>query len=90
MLKVIAYLQKECDSQTKQILDEFRRSRDFNRKCQLVSSFMNQKSDAKLDPKELDLILSEVTLLNARTELYSRFVRRRVTVINTNINELNR
>lgn len=85
MLNVIEYLQKECDNQTRQILDEFRRSRDFARKNQLVSSFMNQKSETKLDPKDLDLILSEVTLLNARTELYSRFVRRRILVRESSI-----
>ena len=80
MLTVMEYLQKECDVQAKQIIEEFRKNRDFNRKVQLVSSFMNQKSDSKLDPKELDLVLSEMTLLNARSELYARFVRRRVLV----------
>lgn len=80
MLTVMEYLQKECDVQAKQIIEEFRKNRDFNRKVQLVSSFMNQKSESKLDPKELDLVLSEMTLLNARSELYARFVRRRVLV----------
>ena len=35
---------------------------------------------ARIDPKELDPLLAEVTLLNARAELYTRFVRRRVMV----------
>jgi hypothetical protein len=80
MLTVMEYLQKECDVQARQIIDDFRRSRDFNRKVNQVSSFMNSKAESKLNPKELDLVLSELTLLNARTELYSRFVRRRVVV----------
>jgi len=83
MLTVMEYLQKECDYESKQIFEEFRKNREFNRKVQLVSSFMNQKSDTKINPKELDLVLSEMTLLNARTELYSRFVRRRVMVRKT-------
>jgi len=81
MLSVMEYLQKECDFQSKQIVDEFRKQRDFPKKINVVSQYMNQKSEIKIDPKELDLLLSELTLLNARTELYARFVLRRVTVI---------
>jgi len=80
MLAVMENLQKECDYQTKQIVDEFRKHRDLIRKIHIVSQYMNQKSETKIDPKELDLVLSELTLLNARTELYARFVKRRVTV----------
>ncbi|CAG7837269.1 unnamed protein product [Allacma fusca] len=78
MLTVMEYLQKECDFESKQIIEEFRKNREFNKKIQLVASFMSNKSDNKIDPKDLDLVLSELTLLNARTELYARFVRRRV------------
>lgn len=35
---------------------------------------------SRLDPKELDVLLAEVTLLNTRAELYLRFVKRRVLV----------
>lgn len=80
MLSVMEYFQKECDFQSKQIIDEFRKNRDFNRKVQVVSAFLNQKSDTKIDAKEVDSVLNEMTLLNARTELYARFVRRRVMV----------
>lgn len=80
MLSVMEYLQKECDLQAKLIIDEFRKHRDFVRKIHIVTQYMNQKSETKIDPKELDLVLSELTLLNARTELYSRFVKKRVTV----------
>lgn len=81
MLSVMEYLEKECDVQSGLIIEEFRKQRDLNRKVSIVSAYMNnQKGDSKLDPKELDLILSELTLLNARTELYARFVRRRIVV----------
>ncbi|XP_035700546.1 conserved oligomeric Golgi complex subunit 4 isoform X2 [Folsomia candida] len=79
MLSVMEYIQKECDHQAKMIVDEFRKHRDFIRKIHIVTQYMNQKSETKIDPKELDLVLSELTLLNARTELYSRFVKKRVT-----------
>lgn len=79
MLSVMEFLQKECDSQSKQIIDDFRKNRDFIRKIHIVTQYMNQKSENKIDPKELDLVLSELTLLSARTELYARFVKKRVT-----------
>lgn len=80
MLSVMEYFQKECDYQSKLIIEEFRKHRDFNRKVQVVSAFLNQRSETKIDAKEVDSILNEMTLLNARTELYARFVRRRITV----------
>lgn len=81
MLSVMEYFQKECDCQSKMIIEEFKKHRDFNRRVQVVSAVLNQnRSEAKIDAKEVDSILNELTLLNARTELYARFVRRRVTV----------
>jgi len=85
MLTLMQYLQKECDSQSSQIIDEFRKHRDFDRKVQMVSSFMNSKSETKINPKDLDMVLHELTLLNARTELYARFVRKLVMVLNFTI-----
>ena len=32
------------------------------------------------DPRDLDTLLGELTLMNARAELYLRFIRRRVAV----------
>lgn len=32
------------------------------------------------DPRDLDTLLGELTLINARAELYLRFIRRRVSV----------
>lgn len=34
----------------------------------------------RLDPRELDVILSEIALISARAELYMRFMRRRALV----------
>lgn len=38
------------------------------------------KPTDKLDPKELDLLLGELTIMHSRAELYVRFIRRRVMV----------
>ena len=37
-------------------------------------------SNKRYDPRELDSLLRELVLMNARTELYTRFLKRRVTV----------
>lgn len=34
----------------------------------------------RIDPRELDVVLSEVALISARSELYMRFMRRRALV----------
>jgi len=34
----------------------------------------------RVDPKDVDVLLAEITLLNTRTELYTRFLRRRIYV----------
>ena len=40
---------------------------------------------SRLDPKDLDVLLSEIVLLNTRAELYLRFVRRRLVVSYVNV-----
>ena len=46
----------------------------------LGSSSSQGRQYGTLDPRELDALLGELTIMNARTELYLRFIRRRVTV----------
>lgn len=81
LFSVIEILQKECDRQVRKILDDFKTNRQFLKKANTVQQILknSHKSIEKLDPLELDVLLAEVTLLNTRTELYFRFIRRRVT-----------
>ncbi|XP_071496788.1 conserved oligomeric Golgi complex subunit 4-like [Diadema antillarum] len=85
LFTMIEYLQKECDRQAQKVINTFVEQRDFDRKAQQVQQSLSRsayKSSAvhdKLDPRDLDVLLAECTLLNARTELYLRFIRRRVT-----------
>ncbi|XP_049774280.1 conserved oligomeric Golgi complex subunit 4 isoform X2 [Schistocerca cancellata] len=89
LLTVVTYLQRECDRQTKHVITEFSRSRHLERKIQQVNDLMRSsiggtssniysKSLEKLDPKDLDLLLGELTIMHSRAELYVRFIRRRV------------
>ncbi|XP_048402250.2 conserved oligomeric Golgi complex subunit 4 isoform X3 [Stegostoma tigrinum] len=77
---LIKYLQVECDQQVEKVVDKFIQQRDYHRKFQRVqNSMMRSLTVDKIEPRELDTILAEVTLMNARAELYLRFLRRRIT-----------
>uniref|UniRef100_A0A4W3IYG8 Conserved oligomeric Golgi complex subunit 4 n=2 Tax=Callorhinchus milii TaxID=7868 RepID=A0A4W3IYG8_CALMI len=77
---LIKYLQVECDRQAEKVVDKFIQQRDYHRKFQQVqSSMMRSSAMDRIESRELDTILTEVTLMNARAELYLRFVKRRIT-----------
>ncbi|CAH2323868.1 conserved oligomeric Golgi complex subunit 4 [Pelobates cultripes] len=76
---LIRHLQAECDQQADKVVDKFIQQRDYHRKFQQVqNSMMRASSTEKIEPRDLDPILAEVTLMSARTELYLRFIKRRV------------
>ena len=64
---------------------EFSKYRHLEKIVQQVNEYMRSsnvysKQTDKLDPKELDLLLGELTIMHSRAELYVRFIRRRVMV----------
>ncbi|XP_015259094.1 PREDICTED: conserved oligomeric Golgi complex subunit 4 [Cyprinodon variegatus] len=76
---LITHLQQECDRQAQKIVDTFIKQRGYHNKFQVVQSSMIKSVPAeRIEPRELDPVLSEVTLMNARAELYLRFLRRRI------------
>uniref|UniRef100_A0A3P8NQ56 Conserved oligomeric Golgi complex subunit 4 n=1 Tax=Astatotilapia calliptera TaxID=8154 RepID=A0A3P8NQ56_ASTCA len=76
---LITHLQQECDRQAQKIVDSFIQQRGYHTKFQVVqSSMMKSVPGERIEPRELDPVLAEVTLMNARAELYLRFLRRRV------------
>ncbi|KAK3086090.1 hypothetical protein FSP39_013397 [Pinctada imbricata] len=80
LFTLMKILQTECDRQSRKIIEKFRHKRDFDRVVQQVqqdSVFHRPNATEKFDPKVLDVLLSEMVLLNTRTELYLRFFRRR-------------
>nr|CAD7409797.1 unnamed protein product [Timema poppensis] len=85
LISIIPHLQRECDRQTKKVLAEFSKHRQLDHKLQQVDDYYRGPVGVygkhpvdKLDPKELDLFLGELTIMHSRAELYVRFVRRRV------------
>ncbi|KAM9410263.1 conserved oligomeric Golgi complex subunit 4 [Pholidichthys leucotaenia] len=76
---LITHLQQECDRQAQKIVDKFIEQRGYQNKFQVVqSSMMKSVPGERIEPRELDPVLTEVTLMNARAELYLRFLRRRI------------
>ncbi|XP_008303929.1 conserved oligomeric Golgi complex subunit 4 [Stegastes partitus] len=76
---LITHLQQECDRQAQKIVDKFIQQRGYHNKFQIVqSSMMKSLPGERIEPRELDPVLAEVTLMNARAELYLRFLRRRM------------
>nr|XP_057944849.1 conserved oligomeric Golgi complex subunit 4 [Doryrhamphus excisus] len=76
---LITHLQQECDQQAQKIVDKFIQQRGYLNKFQVVqSSMMKSVPGEGIEPRELDPVLAEVTLMNARAELYLRFLRRRM------------
>lgn len=82
--KVVTLLQQECDKQSKLILTEFTKQRLLERRVSMVNEIERSASQTTasgiIDPKEIDILLGEVTIMHARYHLYLRFLRRRVTV----------
>ncbi|CAL1534730.1 unnamed protein product [Lymnaea stagnalis] len=79
LFPLLSILQKECDRQSRKIFENFKTHRDYSGKVRRVQQNLStvKTSMDKLDPKELDVLLSEMVLLSSRSELYLRFMRRR-------------
>uniref|UniRef100_A0A7E4V961 Conserved oligomeric Golgi complex subunit 4 n=1 Tax=Panagrellus redivivus TaxID=6233 RepID=A0A7E4V961_PANRE len=82
LLNLMEIIQIECDKQTTKVLDAFIKARQYEQKARQVRDYLRGSSNAanetKLDPIALDVLLSEVTILHTRSELYWRFLRRRL------------
>ncbi|XP_052818537.1 conserved oligomeric Golgi complex subunit 4-like [Mya arenaria] len=81
LFTLVKILQKECDRRTRKIIEQFKNKRDFDLRVQQVQQclmFHKQPATEKPDSKNLDVLLSEVVLLNTRADLYLRFVKRRL------------
>lgn len=54
--------------------------RSIPKKVQMINDYARKPNSERTDPKELDLLLGEITIMHSRAELYIRFLRRRVKV----------
>lgn len=95
LIALFAILQKECDREVKKLVAEFHKMRQINRRMQQISDSQKSSGQGlssghfrkpsggsvdKLNPKDIDGLLGEITIMHARAELYIKFMRRRIAV----------
>lgn len=86
LLSVVNILQEECDRQTRRILIEFNKSRQISKKISHITEISRMSSSSsfskieKMDPKDLDILIGETTIMHARMELYIKFITKKITV----------
>lgn len=93
MIKMIRILQRECDREVKNVIVEFIQQRQINRRCTQINDYIKNSSSTsgalghyrkpsgsmdKLNAKDIDALIGEITIMHSRAELYVRFVKRRV------------
>lgn len=80
LIGMVSQLQGEVDRQVRGVVARWRSVREVDRKLNAIkqSGFYQKSNVEKLEPKELDAILAELSLMVARAELYLSFVARRI------------
>ncbi|XP_016051925.1 PREDICTED: conserved oligomeric Golgi complex subunit 4 isoform X2 [Miniopterus natalensis] len=76
---LIKYLQVECDRQVEKVVEKFIKQRNYHQQFRHIQNNLRNSATEKIEPRELDPILTEVTLMNARSELYLSFLRKRIS-----------
>lgn len=92
LIVVIKIIQKECDRLSRKILEEFRNETKLQQVVKAVRSSSLQTSNqspstinaninlnlSKLDPRDIDNILNEISLIVSRSEVYLSFIVQRI------------
>lgn len=66
--------------QVKKIITVFTKQRSISKNVQIINEYLRKPNPERIDPKELDLLLGEITIMHSRAELYIRFLRRKIKV----------
>ncbi|KAK9878442.1 hypothetical protein WA026_022082 [Henosepilachna vigintioctopunctata] len=84
LFTAVNILQKECDIQVRRIFNEWMKSRQITTKMQQINETNKMSANSsfgkleRIDPKDLDILIGEITLMHYRSELYVRFIHRKV------------
>lgn len=100
LIIVIRVLQRECDRQSRKILEEFRNETNLQQVAKIVrqsthlpiithnpqsgpnnpqdTSGLNLTLNTALDPRNVDKILNEISMIISRSEVYLSFITKRV------------
>lgn len=94
LIQFFEILQIECDKEVRRLIAEFHKSRLINRRKTQINEFNKSSGQQglghfrkpsggsvdRLNPKDIDSLIGEITVMHARAELYIRFMRRRIQV----------
>ncbi|VDO44948.1 unnamed protein product [Haemonchus placei] len=84
LLDFINMLQVDIDQVVGKVIDAFAKKRQLEKRLKTVQRLLREDRHSdkgeveRLDALELDTLLSEICLMNTHTEMYWRFVRRRL------------
>ncbi|KAL1490378.1 hypothetical protein ABEB36_013087 [Hypothenemus hampei] len=84
LISAVNILQKECDTQVKRIIMEWSKTRQIQKKIQQINEMSRMTSSGsfnkleKIDPKDLDILIGEISLMHYRCELYIKFIERKI------------
>lgn len=94
LVQMITILQGECDKEVKYLLLEFNKIRQISRRINQINEYIKSggnttgkghyrkasgSSTDKLNPKDIDALIGEITIMHARAELYVKFIKRRIS-----------
>uniref|UniRef100_A0A8D7ZZH9 Conserved oligomeric Golgi complex subunit 4 n=1 Tax=Culex pipiens TaxID=7175 RepID=A0A8D7ZZH9_CULPI len=93
LVPVIAILQRECDDEVVKLVLEFNKNRQIGRRVAQINDFIKNSGNTaamghyrkpsgggsmdKLNAKDIDALIGEITIIHSRAELYVKFIRRR-------------
>lgn len=97
LIQLFEILQRECDREVRKLIQEFHKNRQIQRRNGQINEFNKSTGQTnlghfrkpsggsvdKLNPKDIDALIGEITVMHARAELYVRFMRRRIQVISS-------
>ncbi|GMT15882.1 hypothetical protein PFISCL1PPCAC_7179 [Pristionchus fissidentatus] len=78
VLDLVHMVQGEIDTVVVRVVDAFRSARRFDESARAVERAMRGGKEDRPDPLQLDVVLSEVAHMHARTELYWRFLKKKM------------
>ncbi|CAH3042416.1 unnamed protein product [Pocillopora meandrina] len=91
MFILLQAMQAECDKQVNQVVDQFMKKRQFTEKFKSVQGSQTFRGSSgsldRYDPRELDVVLREVVVMNARAEMYLQFLEKRIADDMANVPE---
>lgn len=96
LVQVVAILQRECDDEVVKLVLEFNKNRQIGRRVAQINDYIKSSGNPaamghyrkasgggsvdKLNAKDIDALIGEITIIHSRAELYIKFIKRRCLV----------